>query len=215
MATERRFRQCASPCNRFLTGRDTHVLCVVCLGEEHAQLALEEASCKHCDRLAIRTLRSRLALFQESGSVRVPRGSGPAAAEARRRLTSWGSQADLACGSETASAISRSSSARASASARGPEAPARVSSALGEAPFSQPSSSEEMEVENLEAEAELLVQSPANEELLEVLTRAVGKLNIEWPADRQESASTSKLNERFLPSRALPPRRGLPFSYVL
>jgi len=33
----------------------------------------------HCECLPMKTLRSRRALFEESGSVRAPRGSGPAA----------------------------------------------------------------------------------------------------------------------------------------
>ncbi len=58
---------------------------------------LEGASCAHCDRFSVKQLRSRLALFTEDGSqASAPRGAGPAAAEAERRLHSWGSQLDLA-----------------------------------------------------------------------------------------------------------------------
>ncbi|ROL43678.1 hypothetical protein DPX16_21803 [Anabarilius grahami] len=47
---------------------------------------------------------------------------------------------------------------------------------------------------------------------MEVLSRAVAKLNIDWPAEKQEQTVKSKLDERFLPSRsAQPPRRALPF----
>ncbi|ROK23427.1 hypothetical protein DPX16_16471 [Anabarilius grahami] len=53
--------------------------------------------------------------------------------------------------------------------------------------------------------------SPAYEELLEVVTRAVDKLKIDLPAERGEVKAKSKLNERFLPARSLPQRRGLPF----
>ncbi len=35
------FKMCVHPCPRYLTGGDTHTLCVACLGEEHAQSALE------------------------------------------------------------------------------------------------------------------------------------------------------------------------------
>ncbi len=56
-------------------------------------------------------------------------------------------------------------------------------------------------------------QSVSFEELLEVVTRAVGKLNIEWPADKEhQERPKSKLDKRFLCSRSPPPCRGLPFS---
>lgn len=53
--------------------------------------------------------------------------------------------------------------------------------------------------------------TPAYEELIEVITCAVARLNIEWPAKRQEVCQRSLLDEIFLPSRTQPPRRGLPF----
>ncbi len=53
--------------------------------------------------------------------------------------------------------------------------------------------------------------SPQYEELLEVVTRAVAKLNINWPADDQTEKQRSKLDERFLLSKSLPLRRSLPF----
>lgn len=52
---------------------------------------------------------------------------------------------------------------------------------------------------------------PAYEELIEVVTRAVAKLNIDWQAEKQEVQHKIKLDERFLSSRSQPPRRGLSF----
>lgn len=91
------FRKCADPCPRFLTPEDTQNLCVSCLGEEHARSVLEGAACANCERFPMKTLRSRLALFSR-GEVPspLPGGSGPARAEAERRLKSWGSQVQLA-----------------------------------------------------------------------------------------------------------------------
>ncbi len=80
------FRKCGQGQTHNLTGGDTHILCVACLGEEHARSALDSAGCEHCDMLPLRTLRSRLAFFCEDAQARVPQGSGPAAAEAQRRL---------------------------------------------------------------------------------------------------------------------------------
>ncbi|XP_073696119.1 kalirin-like [Garra rufa] len=49
------------------------------------------------------------------------------------------------------------------------------------------------------------------EELLEVVTRAVEKLNINWPAQQIHEPQRSKLDERFLRTKSPPQRRSLPF----
>ncbi|KAL0153407.1 hypothetical protein M9458_051326, partial [Cirrhinus mrigala] len=45
----------------------------------------------------------------KEGQPSTPRGSGPAAAEARRKLSSWGSQVDLADKLDKGLSLSRSS----------------------------------------------------------------------------------------------------------
>ncbi len=102
------YRQCVRPCPRYITSGDTHSLCVVCLGVKHAESALEGAGCPHCERLPLRTLRSQRALFEEGAFASVPRGAGPASAEAELQLHSWGSQLDLAEGMETGGSLSPS-----------------------------------------------------------------------------------------------------------
>ncbi len=109
------YRQCVTPCPRFITSGDTHSLCVVCLRAKHAESAFEEAGCPHCERLPIHTLRSWRALFEEGVFASAPHGAGPASAEAERWLHSWGSQLDLAEGLETAKPLSLSSPARSTA----------------------------------------------------------------------------------------------------
>ncbi len=136
------FKMCVHPCPRYLTGGDTHTLCVACLGEEHAQSALE--SCEHCEVFPLRTFRSRLAFYREDAQARVPQGAGPAAAEAQRRLRSWGSQMNLSAEVEMGAALSLPSPDRFSASYQGWEAPAAVSSAPIEAHTLQLSDSEEL-----------------------------------------------------------------------
>ncbi len=80
------FRMCVCLCPRYLMGGDTHILCVACLGEEHAQsraltvspvrcfpcghsdpawrsftvLGFKGADCEYCEVLPLWTLRSRL-----------------------------------------------------------------------------------------------------------------------------------------------------------
>ncbi len=204
------YRQCVTPCPRFITSGDTHSLCVVCLGAKHAESALEGAGCPHCERLPIRTLRSRRTLFEEGVFASAPHGAGPASAEAERWLHSWGSQLDLAEGMETGRSLSLSSPARSTARSLGSEARSAVSSPQRAGPVFHLSPSEEGVVESTGYSPTL---SPQYEELLEVevFTRAVAKLNINWPADDQTEKQRSKLDERFLRSKSLPLRRRLPF----
>ncbi len=202
------YRQCVTPCPRFITSGDTHSLCVVCLGAKHAESAFEEAGCPHCERLPIHTLRSRRALFEEGVFASAPHGAGPASAEAERWLHSWGSQLDLAEGLETGKPLSLSSPARSTARSLGSEARSAVSSPQRVGPVFHLSPSEEEDVESTGFSPTL---SPQYEELLEVVTRVVAKLNINWPADDQTEEQRSKLDERFLRSKSLPLRRSLPF----
>ncbi len=66
MSVEKRFRRCVDPCQRCLTLDDTHDLCVMCLGEEHARSVLEGMECVHCEHFFCgKKLRSRLSLFLE------------------------------------------------------------------------------------------------------------------------------------------------------
>ncbi len=58
-------------------------------------------------------------------------------------------------------------------------------------------------------------QSLQYEELLEVVTRAVDKLKIDWPAEQQTESRGSKLDERFLRARPPPPHRSLPFFFPI
>ncbi len=89
--------RCVDPCPRYLTPDDTHDCCVFCLGEEHARNVLEGAICVHCELFSMRKLRSRLSLFSsKEGQPSASRDSRPTIAEAQRRMTSWGSQVDLA-----------------------------------------------------------------------------------------------------------------------
>ncbi|KAL0190937.1 hypothetical protein M9458_013635, partial [Cirrhinus mrigala] len=205
--SEPRYRPCVPPCSRFIPSGDTHSLCVVCLGADHAESALEGADCPHCKRFSLRALCSRRALFEEGAFTSVPRGSGPASAEAERRLHSWGLQLDLLEGMETGDPLSPSSPGRSGARSQGSEARSAATSPQGTASTRRISSSEEVESEC----AEVAPQSPQYEELLEVVTRAVEKLKIDWPAEKQAEPQRSKLDKRFLRNRPPPSHRSLPF----
>ncbi|KAL0157250.1 hypothetical protein M9458_048496, partial [Cirrhinus mrigala] len=117
---------------------------------------------------------------------------------AERRLHSWGSQLDLV---EGISCLTHQ--------IRCPFSFSAVSSPRGTGSTLHLSSSEEVDVETVD---ELSApQFPQYEELLEVVTRAVAKLNIDWPAEPQVEPQKSKLDERFLRPRPPPARRSLPF----
>ncbi|KAI2646866.1 Transposon Ty3-G Gag-Pol polyprotein [Labeo rohita] len=204
------FRACVPPCSRYISSGDAHALCVACLGAEHAASALEGGDCPHCDVLPMRLLRSRKALFSAEGAfTSVPRGSGPASAEAERKLHSWGSQLDLVEGMETGDPLSPASPTRSAARPSGSEARAAVSSPRGSASTIPISSSEEVDVVSVDEAA--APQFPQYEELLEVVTRAVAKLSIDWPAEPLVEPQKSKLDERILRSRPPPAHRSLPF----
>ncbi len=197
-----------SPCKRFITAGDTHKQCVACLGAEHAAAAFnKEADCPYCERLPLRTLRSRKSLFVDGIFTSEPRGSGPAAAEAERRLHSWGSQFDLEQEMETGESLSPSTASRSSARSGRARSERRAASSRGAGSTLDHSSSEEEETVSVDEPP----QSLQYEELLEVVTRAVDKLHIDWPAEQQTESRGSKLDERFLRARPPPPHRSLPF----
>ncbi len=73
MSVEKRFRRCVDPCQRFLTPDETHDLCVMCLGKEHARSVLEGMECVHCELFSLGKLRSRMSLFSsELGQSSAP-----------------------------------------------------------------------------------------------------------------------------------------------
>ncbi|XDV29774.1 hypothetical protein PO909_032816 [Leuciscus waleckii] len=82
-------KRCVPPCSRPISELDTHAYCFVCLGEEHAALALEQGECKHCELFTVKMLRARLSYFQTAPT-----------------LPSWGSRMDLADKQETGPSLS-------------------------------------------------------------------------------------------------------------
>lgn len=91
-----------------------------------------------------------------------------------------------------------------------------VSSILGEAPVLQLSSYEELNVVSIKTgeDEDSPPHTPVYEELLEVVTHAVARLNVDWPAKKQEVRHKSKLYIHLLPACLQRPW-GLPFFYDL
>ncbi len=123
----------------------------------------------------------------------------------------WGYTNSFCClfgkGARRVSAREHESPDGFSASYQGWEARTAVSSAPIEAHTLQLSDSEELDAANARDPEDSPPQSCAYEELVEVVTRAVEKLCIDWPAQREDVRSRGKLDEHFLPSHAQPQRR--------
>ncbi len=100
---------------------------------------------------------------------------------------------------ETGESLSSSSPARSSGHSLGSEARSAVSSPRGRGLTLHLSSSEEVDVVSVDEDSH--PQSPQYEELVEVVTHAVAKLNIKWPAEKQAEPQKSKLDECFLQTR--------------
>lgn len=176
-----------------------------------ARSSLKRGGCAHYERMLLRTFRLRLALFEDGAELRVPQGSGPAAAEAERKLRSWGSQLDLAEGLETSLPLSQPSPAGSSAPSLVPEACPAASSIQSGSLVLHFSSSEEvdiMSVDVVDAE-EPSHSSPAFDGLLEVVTNS--RLKLDWPMKTQSTRPQSMLDERFLKQKPLPSRQNMPF----
>ncbi|KAL0194817.1 hypothetical protein M9458_008389, partial [Cirrhinus mrigala] len=182
--------------------------CVFLPAKDTSLAGIHTACATLCQPLRGLTVRIK-ALFEEGAFTGVPQGAGPAAPEAERVLHSWGSQMDFLEGMETGDPLSPSLTGRSVACSEGSEARTAATSSQGTGSSLHLSSSEEGDLESTIEEP--LSQSVQYEELLEVVTRAVAKLNIDWPAEEKAVPQKSKLDERSLRSKTPSPRRSLPF----
>ncbi|KTF80859.1 hypothetical protein cypCar_00027925 [Cyprinus carpio] len=230
------FRKCKEPCTRFITKGDTHERCVVCLGLHHAQSALSGlSSCPHCDGLRLKVLRSRVEVFSKVAPASNPRRVASAAAEAPHEAMAWGDMCDLTYDDSAALEFSphRSLSPTRVQDATfvepvvfsdgglqpTPEAYDAISFGCGQFDddvLSTAASESEDFVADTDSPLPPSGQekrvSPSYSELLDVVSRAVGKLGLDWEVEKAEAQPSSKLDDRFLTSRApAQPRRPLPF----
>ncbi len=204
-STSKAFKRCVHPCPRYLTPDDTHNLCVFCLGEEHARDVLEGAICVHCECFSMRKLRSRLSLFsRKEGQPSASRGSRPTVAEARRGMSSWGSQAELADELERGLSFSRSSAANEGELLDDDDAISLTSSDPAAGALLGYAQEEQEMSEGEEAEAEPAQSScPAYDELLEVMERATVRLDLPWKRAKMV-APRGRLDERYLSGHSPP-----------
>ncbi|KAL0195246.1 hypothetical protein M9458_008818, partial [Cirrhinus mrigala] len=176
----------------------TRNLCVICLGEEHVHDVLEEAVCVHCELLPMKKLRSRLSLFsRKEGQPLAPCGSGPATAEARRKLSLWASQVDLANKLDKGLFLSRSSVGDESELLEDDDVISLTSSdpaasaLLGFTQEEQELLDEEMQSESSQTFC------PTYVELLEAMEGATARLDLPWKRVKKV-APRGRLYEHFL-----------------
>ncbi|CAM4597767.1 unnamed protein product [Leuciscus chuanchicus] len=204
-------------CRAPLSQGDHHVICVSCLGEDHAAIALADGGCPHCELLPMVTLRTRLASFSESAF--------PAALPRRKKRRSQ----------RRSQRVPEPAPARPSSPVRPPASPASpVSLPDAQRPQSAAASSEEVVSKAASGEKDscsLLASGsedwassedlapPARKpttranienELMRVLALAAASLGLEWSAP--ELPSRTRLDGSFLPGeRTSPESKPAPF----
>ncbi len=150
--------------------------------EEHARDVIEGAICVHCELFSMRKLRSRLSVFsRKEGQPSASRGSRPTVAEARRGMSSWGSQADPADELERGLSFSRLSAANEGELLDDDDAISLTSSDPAASALLGYAQEEQEMSEGDEVETEPSQSScPAYDELLEVMECATARLDLPW-----------------------------------
>ncbi len=88
------YPRCEPSCARFIVSNDPHCKCVKFMCFSHAREAVYGVSkCKFCENLRLKTLRSRLEVFERESSV-FPRHA-PEASVAFRKSATRGSDVEL------------------------------------------------------------------------------------------------------------------------
>ncbi len=224
----RHCKTCRSP----LHADDGHAECVSCLGKSHADAAFSGADCSHCESFSLASLHSRIAFFSESDSA--PRALPSFSSQGPARKRQWGRGFERPETSELTSA----QCPRASPSLQREDSPVfftqpdqrpvRIGAAASDM-ISFGASDDDMDdslslaasdVEELSGsvtDPALLPLSSSrsarprtDDELVRVMSKAVGELGLEWSPPQEPSRS--RLDEWFLPRRQQAPRqRSSPF----
>ncbi|CAM4714568.1 unnamed protein product [Leuciscus chuanchicus] len=198
-----------------LSDGDRHVVCVSCLGEEHAALALADGGCPHCELMAMATLRTRLAVFTETAPP-------PAAASrCKKRRAQRAPEPSLSRQSSPVRPLaSPASSVSLPDGQRPPSAAASVDIADEEALLGEDDScsilasgSEDWagsEDPAPPARTSSAKRASIETELMRVLAQAAASLGLEWSSPEQPAHN--RLDGFFLPGeRASPASRPAPF----
>ncbi len=158
------------------------------------------------------SLRSRLSLFsRKEGQPSASRDLSPTAAEARRRMKSWGSQVDLADEFEWELSLSHESAKYESEPLDYDDVISLTSSDPAASALLGCAQEEQEMSESEDVETELSQDScPAYVELLDVMERAAARLDLPWERTKM-AAPRGRLDEQFLPGHKTPAQVNLPF----
>lgn len=184
--SKRGFRGCVPPCSCFLTENDGHTFFIKCFGARHTRQVLEWAICVHCENYS---LKKNFRLGWLSSWLK---GAGPLHLVVRDRSLSW--QPD---GSNHGDPRWIWRKRWVSPFSLGLSAGSPVSSPCGssQCDFYPEAAGKSTCCLHLWGDGPVRL-SESYTELLEVVTRAVEKVKIEWPAE--EESLWGRLDERFL-----------------
>ncbi len=200
------YRRCQPPCARFIASDDQQSKCVKCLGFSHAREAVCGISkSEFCENLRIKTLRSRLEVFEKESSVFPCRA--PEASAASRESTTWGSDVELKAmeSEQTGLAFSLppspehvhvNSPVEFAHDYRYPSPGTHdtISFGLDDILLTAASDSEDFGpalADALPPSGQEAQPSAAYSELVDVLSHATEKLSLDWPDERRNSTSGS------------------------
>ncbi|XP_016085022.1 serine/threonine-protein kinase WNK2-like [Sinocyclocheilus grahami] len=157
----------------------------------------------------LRNNRSNSSSMKE-GQSSAPRGSGPSVAEARRKISLWGLQMDLADELKKGLSLSHSSVTDES-ELLDDDAISLTSSDPAASALLAQSQDEQMSDEDEKVETESSQSScPMYDELLEVMDRATARLDSSWNRAKKVMPR-GHLDERLLSSHSVPALMSLPF----
>lgn len=203
-------RSCAAGCKSLVAGRDSHSLCIGCLGLDHAQEALDGTSaCQHCLQFPRKYLVRRVKAASAASDSSDPHAagdsqiSGPSNDIGAPPVSDWAEHMEITCPN--------------------PSLPFEVLDedvlelGVEEEDFLLPSSEDEA-ASNLLPSGQVSRPTsaqgganPLDMDLIEVCRRAALRLEIEWPpAQGVQGATRSLYDGKRLPTSASAPKQLIP-----
>ncbi|ROL46138.1 hypothetical protein DPX16_23804 [Anabarilius grahami] len=195
-------------CSGPIEAPDTHEYCILCLAPAHAEAALAESGCPHCEDLPVRVLRARRSVALGECSRQRP----TAADEPLVGQPQMGDCTGIRCDSPprppvyfTAESLRPAHGASEMVSF-GPAGDDDLDEAMS-LTASERDWADQSTEERSEAEGQVAFQ----DDLVRILTKAVSDLGLEW--DSPDEPTKNKLDSWFLHSgcRAAAPRKRAPF----
>ncbi|ROK16088.1 hypothetical protein DPX16_22706 [Anabarilius grahami] len=217
-------------CRAPLHADDGDSECMRCLGKSHAEAALTEITCSHCESMSLASLCSRIAFFSESDSAprALPFSSspGPVRKKQRGRGSQRSDETELTPAQVPCTSLSPQREVSPVRFSHPDQRPSAIVSDLvsfggsDEKPLDDSISIVASDAEewsfSLHDPAPLPSLEPIDtrtsidSEFTRVLSKAIEQLGLEWSAPHEPTRS--RLDEWFLPGRRhAPPQRAAPF----